>query len=85
MSITDLATKIDGLVNDVSTLSTAVDDFIKSDETLFQALKDALAANDPATIDALIAQIDAARSALTATKDKVVAADAADELPAPPV
>jgi hypothetical protein len=82
-TLTELNDKLDGLTTDLSDLSTAVDAFIVSDEANFQALKDALAASNPAAVDAAVAKIDAARASLVAAKDKVTAADAADNLPTP--
>jgi prefoldin subunit 5 len=79
--IDELNTKIEELAQGVTDLGVAIDALIASDEANFQALKDALAANDPAAIDAAIAKLEASRAALATAKDKVVAADAADNLP----
>jgi hypothetical protein len=76
----DLTAKVDELTGIVTDLGTAVDLLIASDAANFQALKDALAANDPAAIDAAIAKLEAARQTLADTKSRVVAADAADNL-----
>lgn len=76
--IDDLNAKIAELTTITTDLAAAVDAFIASDLANFQALKDALAAGNPAAIDAAIGAIEAARATLSTTKDKVVAADAAD-------
>lgn len=80
-TLAELNAKIDELTQGVTDLGGAIDLLIASDAANFQALKDALAQNDPAAIDAAIAKLEASRTALAATKDKVTAADAADNLP----
>lgn len=79
--VDDLNAKVTELTSVATDLAAAIDLLIASDLANFQALKDALAANDPAAIDAAIAKIEETRAALAATKDKVVAADEADNLP----
>lgn len=80
--INDLDAKVDQFASDFTDFVATVDAFITSDAANFAALQAALAANDTAGVAAIIAKIDAARATLATEKDKVSAADAADNLPA---
>jgi hypothetical protein len=80
----DLKTQIEGLTSDLTELGGVIDAFIASDAANFQQLKDALdGSRDPGLIQAALDQIAAARATLASTKEKIVAADAADNLPTP--
>ena len=81
----DLTAKVTEVTTIVTELSAAVDLFIASDAANFQALLDAIAAGNSAAIQAAIDTLEAARATLAATKDKVTAADAGDNLPPPAV
>lgn len=77
----ELNDKIVELTTITTELAAAVDLFIESDKVNFQKLLDAIAAADPIAIQTAIDTLEAARVTLATTKDKVTAADAADNLP----
>lgn len=79
-TLDDLKAKVAELTAAQADHDAKLDAFIASDQTLFQALKDALANGTSAGIQDVITQMEALRATITASSDKVVAADAADNV-----